>query len=1153
MPAEFARMKQDVRRDGEAWRLRSRFHRLYVGLAVVLLALVLAIFLVTIGIRSLIAERGERDGQIIATLTSLQSLVIIAQTRISQTDADEVKATNSRLADGWRQFDDQAAIVWPRTGEGELTAEERSRLTANLDQLRETVQRLASYPIPLPLRDRPAESTALETLVIDGLFPELQTIQRREYKAADARLLQYNRLQLALVVAIILVILIEASAVVLPAIRRGFGAIVAAEAAAASARAARARMERWTRVATDWFWETDESLRIRMVSPDIAQLGLDPDEIIGSFHLEWMETDPDRAKVEQHIYDLEARRPFRDLEISFSDPDGREHILLMAGMPIFGADEKFEGYVGVARDVTYRIELERALTAKSAILEAATENVPDGLAVLDRTNDLVVWNTALWRSTGIDPDRVLSQPGKGEALLAAFSEAGILSNDQVTAMMLGDHIRREVRLEGGRYIDIRGQAIPSGGYVLVAEDVSNRKLHEREREEASRKLEEHARDLAAALRLAEIAQTQAEMANRAKTDFLANVSHEIRTPMNGILGLSELLGETSLSQQQRDYVASVRDSAEILLSLINDLLDISKLEEGRIELEAIRFDLSTVLEGAFDLVAPRGHARGLALHLDLAADFDRAYIGDPTRLRQVVLNLLGNAAKFTEIGEISLTASRLPDGQVRFEVADTGMGMTEQVREKLFAKFTQADETITRRFGGTGLGLAICRELVELMGGTIGVESEIGLGSVFWFQIPLAFAEETAEIPTALAGLSVLMVDTSQTGSRISQRLLKEAGAEVRPLADVTRLSEVLSGEGAPPSAILMAAHDIRAADALYEAMRTWRPGSSVPPIILIAPVVRRPGVALAPHFEAILSAPYGRRAIVDAVAAVCGRRPLVSAEPLVLRPALAADRPRRILLVEDNPINQKVAFGYLNQPNLTIDLAETGEAAVSLAETMRYDAILLDLQLPGIDGREVARRIRAFPGSSGQVPIIAMTANAMRGVREELLAQGMDDYLSKPVDRSTLETKLRRAFNLDGRGAGDGEDLPDQPPTAVVPAISALPSLDTARLAELQAILPVPEMLELVGEVIALAQARASRIQEETVELEAIIRDAHDLAGSSGNFGLMQIESLARALEQAARRGNTADVEELRAALIAPVEVGLSALRAWKAALMVA
>jgi|GEM_PF-3380767 len=1152
MSADFARMKQDGRRDGEAWRLRNRFHRIYVGLAIVLLALVFAIFLVTIGIRSLIAERGERDGQIIATLTSLQSLAIIAQTRITQTDADEVKATNSRLTAEWQRFDEQAAIVWPRSQESELSPEESQRRAENLEQLRATVHRLASYPIPLPLRERPGESTALETLVIGGLFPELQSIQRREYKAADARLLQYNRLQLALVVAIILVILIEASAVVLPAIRRGSGAIIAAESAAASARAARARMERWTRVATDWFWETDESLRIRMVSPDIAQLGLDPEEIIGSFHLEWMEADPDRAKVEQHIYDLEARRPFRDLEISFEDPDGREHILLMAGMPIFGADEKFEGYVGVARDVTYRIELERALTAKSAILEAATENVPDGLAVLDRTNDLVVWNTALWRSTGIDPDSVLSHPGKGEALLAAFKEAGILSDDQVTAMMLGDHIRREVRLEGGRYIDLRGQAIPSGGYVLVAEDVSNRKLHEREREEASRKLEEHARDLAAALRSAEIAQTQAEMANRAKTDFLANVSHEIRTPMNGILGLSELLGETSLSQQQRDYVDSVRDSAEILLALINDLLDISKLEEGRIELETIRFDLSSVIEGAFDLVAPRGHARGLALHLDLSTDLDRAYIGDPTRLRQVVLNLLGNAAKFTEIGEISFTASRVSDGQIRFEVADTGMGMTEQVREKLFAKFTQADETITRRFGGTGLGLAICRELVELMGGSIGVDSEIGLGSVFWFQIPLPFADETAEQPAALSDLSVMVVDRSQTGSRISRRLLREAGAEVSHVEDIARLTEVLA-EGPMLSAILLAANDTRAAEALYDEMRAWQPGSSLPPMILIAPVVRRPGVALAPHFEAILTAPYGRRAVVDAVAAVCGRRPLVSAEPLVLRPALAADRPRRILLVEDNPINQKVAFGYLNQPNLTIDLAETGEAAVSLAEAVRYDAILLDLQLPGIDGREVARRIRAFPERAGQVPIIAMTANAMRGVREELLAQGMDDYLSKPVDRSTLETKLRRAFNLEGRGLEDGEDLPDEPHQAVVPAVGSLPSLDTARLAELQAILPVKEMLELVSEVIVLAQARAARIQGEAVELESIIRDAHDLAGSSGNFGLMQIESLARALEQAARQGKNADVEELRAALVTPVEVGLSALRAWRAALMVA
>ncbi|MFD2262513.1 ATP-binding protein [Lacibacterium aquatile] len=1135
--------------------MRSRFNRIYVGLAVILLGLVFAIFLVTIGIRSIIAERSERDAQIMVTLTSLQSLAITAQTRIAQTDADAVKTLNGRLMDEWRRFDTWVARVWHRQDPAHSDATAPAgvlRLYEHLNDLGAVVETLSTYPIPLPLRERPVRSAEIQALVIDNLFPELQAIQALEYRAADAKLLQYNRLQLALVVAIILVILIEAMAVVLPSIRRGFGAIVAAETSAAGARAARARMERWTRVATDWFWETDDSLRIRMVSPDIAQLGLDPEEIIGSYHLEWMESDPDRAKVEQHIYDLEARRPFRDLEISYRDPDDREHILLLAGMPIFGADERFEGYVGVARDVTYRIELERAVAAKSAILQAATESVPDGMAVFDRTNDLVVWNTAIWRLTGIDPDSVLSQSGKGEALIAAFKEARILTDEQLAAMMMGDHIGSEVRLADDRYLDIRGRPIPTGGYVLVAEDVSNRKLHEREREEASLKLEEHARQLAAALRAAEVAQAQAETANKAKTDFLANVSHEIRTPMNGILGLSELLSETQLSQQQRDYVGSVRESAEILLALINDLLDVSKLEEGRIELEAIQFELSSVLEGAFDLVAPRGHARGLALHLDLSAELDRAYVGDPTRLRQVVLNLLGNAVKFTEIGEIRLSASRTDDGLIRFAVTDTGMGMTEDTRERLFAKFTQADETITRRFGGTGLGLAICRQLVELMGGSIGVESEIGLGSEFWFTVPLTFAEDTEDHRPTLADLTIGVVDRSGTGMRIAQRLLSEAGASVLPFDDTQSLADSAL-TGPPLDAVLFVANDTSYADALYEQLKYLPSLPGQPPLILIGPVVRRPPASLSPRFDAILSAPFGRRVLVDAVATACGRRLLASVEPLAARPGLAADRPRRILLVEDNPINQKVAFGYLKQPGLTIDLAETGEAAVTLAGAVRYDAILLDLQLPGIDGREAAKRIRALPDRSGQVPIIAMTANAMRGVREELLAQGMDDYLSKPIDRNTLETKLRRAFNLEGRGLEEVAELPVEPQKAVVPMVSGLLPLDVARLAELQAILPAKEMLELISDVITLAESRAARIQEEDAGLETIIRDAHDLAGSSGNFGLMQIESLARALEEAARKGKTADVEELRAALVTPVEIGLAALRAWQSALMVA
>ena len=531
------------------------------------------------------------------------------------------------------------------------------------------------------------------------------------------------------------------------------------------------------------------------------------------------------------------------------------------------------------------------------------------------------------------------------------------------------------------------------------------------------------------------AKEAAETADRAKSAFLANMSHEVRTPMNGVIGMANLLLTSALTPEQRDLVETLCQSSETLLRIINDILDFSKIEAGRLALEVIDFDLTEHLELALDLNADLAARKGLELVMQIDPTLPRLVRGDPVRLRQVILNLLGNAIKFTQHGEVVVTVSPAAASAegvgVRFDISDSGIGIPEAVQKSLFQPFVQADSSTTRKYGGTGLGLAICKRLTELMNGEIGVKSVPGQGSSFWFTLELgrsllAAAELKLE-PSPLEGRRVLAVDDNAANRKLLTHLLAgwrmphamaesaaEALAELRRAAAAgTPYEMVILDHHMPERDGLDLAGDIRADDALR----------------------RTPLMLLTSRGECLNS-----KQMKSSGLAACELKPL---HPDKLRTAIgrvlasasriappetfiAAPRPRlpqgeaQILLAEDNPVNQKVTLLQLRNFGYAADVAGNGAEALAALRRRRYALVLMDAQMPEMDGLEATRQIRQAEtlgelGFETRVRIVAMTANAMSGDREACLAAGMDDYLAKPVTPEDLRAMLGRHLKPGG------------------------------------------------------------------------------------------------------------------------------------------
>jgi PAS domain S-box-containing protein len=674
-----------------------------------------------------------------------------------------------------------------------------------------------------------------------------------------------------------------------------------------------------------------------------------------------------------------------------------------------GPDGKPTRIIGTVQDITARREAEQALresqaeARKLSLVAAKTDNPvligsPDGTIEWINESFTRVMEYRLDEVVGRKPSDFMfgpeSDPRIAAQIRAAVTGGLSLSTDVVNYSKSGRkyHLHLEIQ-------PIRNEEDQLQNFIVIETDITARV----ETEQALRR-----------------AKAEADDASRAKSEFLASMSHEIRTPMNGVIGMTSLLMETSLTPEQRDFVNTIRTSGEALLTIINDILDFSKIESGKMDVERLPFDLATCLEESLDLFALQASNKKLELVYHLGPAVPPSIVGDVTRLRQVLVNLINNAVKFTPDGSIAIEVTRLDTPAsspgrffLQFAVRDSGIGIPPERLDRLFKAFSQVDSSTTRKYGGTGLGLAISQHLTALMGGSIHVESTVGRGSTFVFTIETEAAGAATPRPATpglerLAGGAVLCVEDHPSTQKRLRSLLEPLGASCMFARSATAARDLVATLPAPPVLLVIDGDETAGPSPLAELLDL-----KVPRLVMLpfgqtapaAPADRQPFAAV--------SKPFKTAAFLHALSVLFNPSSLFVAANSAARPVaslLAREFPLDVLLAEDNIVNQKVALRFLDRLGYRADTVGNGREAVAALVARPYQLILMDLQMPEMDGLEASRQIRRMPGRQ-QPKIVALTANAMQGDRELCIAAGMDDYISKPVKLPELEATIRRLF----------------------------------------------------------------------------------------------------------------------------------------------